>query len=65
LVNAVERQFANPHTHDGDTRLFPFLHNARMLNPLMGQRRLASEARAAQRGGGKSPRKPLALRALR
>jgi hypothetical protein len=31
----------------------------RILNPLMGRRRLASEALEARRGGGKSSRKPL------
>jgi hypothetical protein len=30
-----------------------------LLNPSMGRRRLASEARATRRGGGKSSRKPL------
>jgi hypothetical protein len=39
--------------------LFPFLRNARMLNPVIGRRRLAREALAARRGDGKSSRKPL------
>jgi hypothetical protein len=34
-------------------------YGSSLLNPSMGRRRLASEARAARRGGGKLSRKPL------
>jgi hypothetical protein len=41
----------------GDTRLSPFFHNSRTLNPLADRGRLTRDAFAARRGGGKSSRK--------